>query len=60
MSVTDLCKSGKYFPKFNIKHDLQVDISMINKQDKRHCIKVSTSYILKNNIFKISMLFNKT
>ena len=37
------------------KHDLQVDSSNSNAQDKRYCIKVLTANIWKNIIFKNSM-----
>ena len=46
--VTNLCKSGEILSNFEITHDLQVNSSVMNKQDKQICIKVSTSYIWKN------------
>ena len=41
-------------------HDLQVDGSNNNAQDKLNCIKGSTSNIWKNIMLNISILFNDT
>ena len=57
---TNLCKFGEIMSNFDTKHDLKVDCSNINAQDKKNCIKVSTYIIWKSVMFKISMLFNET
>ena len=45
LPLTNYCKSEEILFKSDTKHDLQVNSSNLNTEDKQICIKISTSYM---------------